>query len=154
MWNSLLVSTRCSLVHEPNFCFSASNDLKGANSLVASHDNASAVSLNVSDESALQSLIGAVDLVIRCVPHTIFISISHKSHLSLLPVSLHAVVAKVCIANQKHLVTASYISPEMRNLHDQWVYLQVIGLSEFSSPYQGNKGRHPPPQRDWSRSWH
>lgn len=92
----------------------ASNDLKEANSLVASHDNASAVSLNVPDESALQSLVGAVDLVI-----------------SLLPVSLHAAVAKVCIANQKHLVTASYISPEMRSLHDQAIKADILLLNEI-----------------------
>lgn len=35
---------------------------------------------------------------------------------SLLPAPMHVDVAKLCIAHGKHLVTASYISPEMKEL--------------------------------------
>lgn len=92
----------------------ASNDVKGAAALVASHDNASAVGLNVTDEKALQSLVGSADLVI-----------------SLLPVSFHATVAKACIFHKKHLVTASYISPEMKALHNDAVNADVLLLNEI-----------------------
>jgi alpha-aminoadipic semialdehyde synthase len=40
---------------------------------------------------------------------------------SLLPAAFHVDVAEVCIANRKHLVTASYISEGMRGLHDRLV---------------------------------
>jgi alpha-aminoadipic semialdehyde synthase len=40
---------------------------------------------------------------------------------SLLPVPFHPAVAELCIQHRKHLVTASYISPAMRALHDRSV---------------------------------
>ena len=38
--------------------------------------------------------------------------------LSLLPAPLHATVAEQCIAARTPLVTASYVSPELAELHD------------------------------------
>lgn len=38
---------------------------------------------------------------------------------SLLPVPFHPSVAELCIKHQKHLVTASYISPAMKALHER-----------------------------------
>ncbi|CAG5121208.1 unnamed protein product [Candidula unifasciata] len=38
--------------------------------------------------------------------------------ISLLPYTFHPDVAKVCIKNQKNMVTASYISPAMQDLHE------------------------------------
>lgn len=40
----------------------------------------------------------------------------HDLSISLVPAAFHARVAKACIAAGKHLVTASYVSPEMRAL--------------------------------------
>ena len=45
---------------------------------------------------------------------------------SLLPVPFHPSVAELCIKNRKHLVTASYISPAMRELHDRYVIVNIL----------------------------
>jgi alpha-aminoadipic semialdehyde synthase len=39
--------------------------------------------------------------------------------VSLLPYSLHHVVAKSCIQMKKHLVTASYLNDEVKSLHEE-----------------------------------
>ncbi|KAH8105477.1 Saccharopine dehydrogenase-domain-containing protein [Cristinia sonorae] len=92
----------------------ASNVLSEANRLTKKHPSAKAVNLDVSDWSKVDSLIGECDLVI-----------------SLLPVPFHPKVAEACIQHRKHLVTASYISPAMRALHDRAVSSDVILLNEI-----------------------
>jgi len=52
----------------------------------------------------LQDLIGTADLVV-----------------SLLPSALHYLVAEVCINAGVHLVTASYCTDEMKEMHDRYV---------------------------------
>ena len=54
------------------------------------------------NESLLSKLVSACDVII-----------------SLLPASMHVPVAKEAIKHKKHLVTASYVSKEMRALHDE-----------------------------------
>ena len=39
--------------------------------------------------------------------------------ISLVPQTLHVPVAKACIKYGKNCVTASYLSPEMKNLHEK-----------------------------------
>jgi saccharopine dehydrogenase-like NADP-dependent oxidoreductase len=39
--------------------------------------------------------------------------------VSLLPPHLHIVVARLCLVHQKHFLTASYVSQEMRSLHEE-----------------------------------
>ena len=39
--------------------------------------------------------------------------------VSLLPYSLHHLVAKSCIETKTHLVTASYLNDQVRKLHDE-----------------------------------
>lgn len=56
------------------------------------------------DATALEQLIGEADIVI-----------------SLLPYNLHPIVAKLCIASKKNLVTSSYLLPEMKALHTAFV---------------------------------
>lgn len=58
----------------------------------------------MADQDAVGELIGQSDLVI-----------------SLLPVLFHPAVAELCIKQGKHLVTASYISPAMKHLHERFV---------------------------------
>jgi ornithine cyclodeaminase/alanine dehydrogenase-like protein (mu-crystallin family) len=41
--------------------------------------------------------------------------------VSLLPYSLHPTVAQSCIDSGTHMVTASYCSPQMKELHDKYV---------------------------------
>lgn len=58
--------------------------------------------LDIKDDAARQQLIGEADLVI-----------------SLLPPHLHILVAKDCLNAKKHLLTASYIDPEVRALQPE-----------------------------------
>lgn len=45
---------------------------------------------------------------------------------SLLPVPFHPTVAKLCIQHKKHLVTASYISPDMAALHEESAWFLLV----------------------------
>jgi len=56
----------------------------------------------------LQDLIGTAHLVV-----------------SLLPSALHYLVAKVCIDAGVHLVTASYCTDELKEMHDRYVTRHV-----------------------------
>lgn len=59
--------------------------------------------INMADQVMVGNVISQSDLVI-----------------SLLPVPFHPAVAELCIKQQKHLVTASYISPAMKELHERF----------------------------------
>ncbi|MBU6324350.1 MAG: saccharopine dehydrogenase NADP-binding domain-containing protein [Bacteroidetes bacterium] len=51
--------------------------------------------------------------------------------VSMLPPALHMKVAGFCIEHEKHLATASYVSPEMRSLHHQAVGKGLIFINEL-----------------------
>lgn len=51
--------------------------------------------------------------------------------VSMLPPALHMKVASFCIEHEKHLATASYVSPEMRALHHQAVGKGLIFINEL-----------------------
>lgn len=74
----------------------------------------STVSLNVSDTSRLRSLISQHDLVV-----------------SLLPATLHPDVARLAIESKKSMVTASYVSPAMKSLHDSARQAGITILNEM-----------------------
>jgi saccharopine dehydrogenase-like NADP-dependent oxidoreductase len=104
--------------------------------MLATHARSSTVSLDVKDARGLSDLIGGHDVVIRYAPR-FFIPILFKSWnalsvcvcvfsltvleflFSLVPAPLHPAVAEICIAKGKNLVTASYVSPEMKLLHQR-----------------------------------
>lgn len=65
----------------------------------AGHPNASAFRFDVTDQKTLSSEVRKSDIVI-----------------SMLPAGMHPLVARQCIHNKKHMVTASYASPEMKAL--------------------------------------
>ncbi len=50
--------------------------------------------------------------------------------VSMLPAFMHVEVAKSCLRQGKHMVTASYASPEMKNLHDQAKEKGLVFLNE------------------------
>jgi saccharopine dehydrogenase (NADP+, L-glutamate forming) len=80
------------------------------------HPNASALSLNISDEEMLGRHVNACDLVI-----------------SLLPPSLHILAAKTCLKHKKDLITASYLSDEIKALDadvrkEGLIFLNECGL--------------------------
>ena len=78
------------------------------------HPNATAHAFNALDSQQRLPYIAQADLVI-----------------SMLPAAHHVDVAKDCIALQKHLVTPSYISAEMRALHDQAKAAGIVILNEI-----------------------
>lgn len=50
--------------------------------------------------------------------------------ISLLPYSMHPEVAKLCIKHKKNMVTASYVSPAMKELHEEAVAAGVTIMNE------------------------
>ncbi|KAJ2893235.1 hypothetical protein GGI21_005456, partial [Coemansia aciculifera] len=77
----------------------ASNDLGEAKRLAYQYPNTEAALLDVSDSAALDLLIRDSDVVV-----------------SLVPAHLHTRLAESAIRRGKHVVTASYITPEMQAL--------------------------------------
>ncbi|KYR00432.1 hypothetical protein DLAC_11537 [Tieghemostelium lacteum] len=51
--------------------------------------------------------------------------------ISLLPATLHPIVAKLCIKYKKHFITASYISPEMKSLDKEAKEAGITFLNEL-----------------------
>jgi len=89
---------------------------KNAEKFINKHQNANAIVLDVFDKKQRETEIKKADIVI-----------------SMLPASLHIEVAKDCITYKKHMVTASYISEEMKALDNQakekgLVFMNEIGL--------------------------
>lgn len=92
----------------------ASNNITEAKALTRSIENGTALLLDIHDHASLEGAIKGVDIVI-----------------SLLPAPLHPTVARVCINHQKHLITASYISPEMQSLHEDAIKADTLLLNEI-----------------------
>ncbi|XP_005100303.1 alpha-aminoadipic semialdehyde synthase, mitochondrial [Aplysia californica] len=54
----------------------------------------------------------------------------HDLVISLLPYAFHTEVAKLCIKHRKNMVTASYISPDMKQLHSEAVAAGITIMNE------------------------
>lgn len=80
---------------------------------VGEHPKAQAIQLDASDTDAVKIAVEAHDLVI-----------------SLMPPTIHPLIAKICVMYGKHLITASYVSDEMKLLHDDAVEAGVLLLNE------------------------
>ncbi|MDX8552975.1 saccharopine dehydrogenase NADP-binding domain-containing protein [Tenacibaculum sp. 1B UA] len=90
--------------------------LDSAQSKVNNHSNATAIQLDVFNAEERSNAIQKADIVI-----------------SMLPAHFHIEVAKDCITYGKHMVTASYISDEMKALDEEaktkgLVFMNEIGL--------------------------
>ncbi|KAI9506643.1 hypothetical protein GGI26_004739 [Coemansia sp. RSA 1358] len=92
----------------------ASNDLDEARRIAYQFPNTEAALLDVSDTLGLDKLVRDSDVVV-----------------SLVPAPLHPQIAHSAIRNGKHVVTASYISPEMQKLNDQARAASVTVLNEI-----------------------
>lgn len=77
------------------------------------HPNAKAIPFDLSNEKQLKELIESCDLVI-----------------SMLPAKFHPVIARECLSQSKHMVTASYISPEMQEMDEEARKKNLIFLNE------------------------
>lgn len=91
----------------------ADSNLAAAQDKTNNHPKTVAIELNIVDESARNSAIAQHDLVI-----------------SLLPPAMHILAAKDCIKHSKHMVTASYISEEMKQLNEAAKAAGVLLLNE------------------------
>ncbi len=91
----------------------ADSDIKAAQKKIGRNNFAQATWLDASNMNALTKLVGLNHLVI-----------------SLLPPHMHAEVAKICLLHRKHLVTASYLTDEMKALHKSAERAGVIFLNE------------------------
>jgi saccharopine dehydrogenase-like NADP-dependent oxidoreductase len=81
---------------------------------VGNHPNGTAIAFDVSDEKRLTELVQAHDVVV-----------------SMLPAHMHIPVAKACVQYGKHMVTASYISDDMRALDDAAKAAGVVLINEM-----------------------
>lgn len=81
---------------------------------IGNHERAEAVYFDVNDSIQRTRYISKADLVV-----------------SMLPAHMHISVAKDCIALGKHMVTASYVSAEMRALDDEAKKAGVILMNEI-----------------------
>lgn len=77
----------------------ACRHIETAQQLITGCKNASAISLDVTDEVAIDAEVAKHDLVISLIPYT-----------------YHATVIKSAIKSKKHVVTTSYVSPAMLEL--------------------------------------
>ncbi|AYN69415.1 saccharopine dehydrogenase [Euzebyella marina] len=83
---------------------------------IRNHHACEVVSLDIFEEASRLQLIYQSDIVV-----------------SMLPASLHYIIAKDCLIKGKHLVTASYISSELKKLskdveHKGLIFMNEIGL--------------------------
>ena len=85
-----------------------------AQSKVQNHKNGTAISLDIFNETERATAIKNADIII-----------------SMLPAHLHLNVAKDCLAFEKSMVTASYISKEMKTLHEEAVEKNLIFMNEI-----------------------
>ena len=89
-------------------------DADRAAALVAGHPHGASGALDMNDAAAVAALVAGADLVV-----------------SLVPPPFHPVVARHCVDAGKHLVTASYVTPEMQALDAEARERGVILLNEI-----------------------
>jgi saccharopine dehydrogenase (NADP+, L-glutamate forming) len=103
------------LLDQPEFSVVVADVEAGrADKLVAGHPRGRAEILDISDRQALAAAIGRADLVVSMVPYT-----------------FHPRVAELAIEQGKHMVTASYVGPAMRELDARAREKGVILLNEL-----------------------
>ena len=91
-------------------------NVKNARKLIDGHNNANVIPLDVFDKESRGNAIKVADIVV-----------------SMLPARFHIEVAKDCITYSTHMVTASYVSPEMQALNSgakakDLVFMNEIGV--------------------------
>lgn len=90
--------------------------IENSSKIINNHSRGKAIIMDIFNENNRQKEIEKADLVI-----------------SMLPASMHIEVAKDCLEFKKHLVTASYISDEMKSLDEDvkkngLIFMNEIGL--------------------------
>ena len=80
---------------------------------VANAGNGKAIRFDIADGESSKAAIASADVVV-----------------SLIPAHLHPLVAKICLAEKKHLLTASYVSDEMKSFHNEAHSKGLLFLNE------------------------
>jgi len=88
-------------------------DFELANKKINGHQNGIALEINVTDENQRTEIIKSVDVVI-----------------SMLPARMHYLVAEDCVKYGKHMVTASYVSDEIKKLDEEAKNKKLLLLNE------------------------
>ncbi|MBT3251972.1 MAG: saccharopine dehydrogenase [Candidatus Marinimicrobia bacterium] len=89
-------------------------DLDKAKSLLVGYDHAKAIRLDINDTPSVRIAISNHDIIV-----------------SLLPWEFHPRIAKTCILESRHLITASYVSDEMRDLDKEAREKDILLLNEM-----------------------
>ena len=89
-------------------------DLDLAQSKVKNHPNASVLQIDVFDDEQRNDAIRTADIIV-----------------SMLPPSMHILLAEDCIIQGKNLVTASYVSSDLALLNDKAIQKGVLLLNEI-----------------------
>ncbi len=92
----------------------ASRTVEKAERMLAGHPNGKAFALDLQDEKKLAPFIAECDLAVSLVPY-----------------AFHPVVARLCIAQRKHMVTTSYVSAAMAELDQAAQDAGVTVLNEI-----------------------
>ena len=92
----------------------ADHSLESAEHKIAGHPKARAICFDVFDVNQRGKEISKADVVV-----------------SLLPETLHVHLVEDCLENKVHLITASYVSPNMRNFNERAIESDVILLNEM-----------------------
>ncbi len=87
--------------------------LKHAQAHVGNHPHGEAIIFSIDDTEASASIIATADVVI-----------------SLLPAHLHPKAAELCLKHRKHLITASYVSEEMKQFDAEAKQQGLLFLNE------------------------
>ena len=89
-------------------------NLNAAKKIIGNHQNARAILLDIFDETSRTNAIKNADIVV-----------------SMLPARFHIEVAKDCVLFGKHMVTASYVSPEMQALDEDAKAKGLVLMNEI-----------------------
>ncbi|WMS87452.1 saccharopine dehydrogenase C-terminal domain-containing protein [Pleionea litopenaei] len=92
----------------------ASNILADAEKLADGHEQVAAVVADVTNDQVIADLVEQHDIVISLVPYL-----------------FHVAIAQQCIKFRKHLITASYVSPEMKALDQAAKDAEILILNEI-----------------------
>ncbi|PHQ60328.1 MAG: saccharopine dehydrogenase, partial [Robiginitomaculum sp.] len=85
-----------------------------AENILQNHKNGTALILDIFNDNERTTAIKNADIVI-----------------SMLPAHLHLNIAKDCLTYSKSMVTASYISEDMKGLHEEAIEKNLIFMNEI-----------------------
>ncbi len=89
-------------------------NIENAKKLINNHEQSSVIHLDVFDEKSRKAAVTNADIVV-----------------SMLPARFHIEIAKDCILYGKHMVTASYVSPEMQALNNDAKVKKLVFMNEI-----------------------